>query len=409
MKRATFNVLFFVKRTKEQKDGSIPIYARLTVNGQRVEFAIKRSVLKKNWDHARGKVKGLSKEAKQINAYMKAVVLGLNEARLYLEENRKEVNALSVKNTYLGVDEENKTLLEVFREHNEKCKSLVGIDYSYGTYEKYKTCYNHIENFIKIKYRKKDLLINEVAPAFIRDFEIFLKTTEKCSHNTTTKYLKNFKKITRLAISNGWLKKDPFRDVKFHLQKVDIDFLTEKELQALMEKNFQVERLNRVKDVYLFSCFTGLAFIDVYSLTSDDIVIIGGQQWIKKKRQKTKNWFKVPLLPPALKILKKYKNDPECKVKGKLLPVLSNQKMNAYLKEIATIMNIRKNLTTHTARHTFATTVTLTNQVSIEVVSKMLGHSSINMTKRYARVVDDLISKNMSKLYVKYQNVSMQA
>lgn len=172
-----------------------------------------------------------------------------------------------------------------------------------------------------------------------------------------------------------------------------------------MKKQFAIERMQQVKDVYLFCCFTGLAFVDVASLSNADIIEIEGAKWIKKRRQKTKKWCHVPLLKPAIRILEKHESNPICISKGKLLPVLSNQKMNAYLQEIADILGIDKHLSTHTARHTFATTVTLANHISIEVVSKMLGHSSINMTKKYARVVDDLVSRDMQKLIGKYDTI----
>jgi len=224
--------------------------------------------------------------------------------------------------------------------------------------------YNHVERFIKQRYKRDDMALYEITPMFISDFEFYLKTTRKCCHNTTVKYIKNFQKIIRIALANG--------------------------------------RIQQVKDTYLFCCFTGLAFIDVKSLVSSDIETKGDTFWIKKRRQKTKNWCHVPLLPPAVQIMNKYKNHPYCQRTGCVLPVPSNQKMNEYLKEIADLTGIDKNLSTHTARHTFATTVTLANHISIEVVSKMLGHSSINMTKKYARVVDDLIQRDMQKIYGKY-------
>ena len=248
-----------------------------------------------------------------------------------------------------------------------------------------------------------DLPLLDITPIFIRDFEYYLKTERKCCNNTTIKYIKNFNKIVRIALANGWLKADPLLNIKYHLDPVDIDFLTEEELNKVMNKQFDIERLQQVKDVYLFCCFTGLAFVDVKSLSYSDIEDINGKLWIKKRRQKTKNWCNIPILEPALNIMDKYKNHLVCIKTDRILPVLTNQKMNAYLKEIADLCGIDKKLSTHTARHTFATTVTLSNHISIEVVSKMLGHSSINMTKKYARVVDDLISKDMMKIHDKYK------
>jgi site-specific recombinase XerD len=249
--------------------------------------------------------------------------------------------------------------------------------------------------------------IAEVNAMFIRDLEFYLKTVRGCSHNTSIKYVANFKKIVRIALANGWLRVDPFANIRYKFEDVDLAYLDEKELKMLMKMQLPNNRMQQVKDVYLFCCFTGLAFVDVKSLAPEDIVDNDGRLWIKKRRTKTKNWSNVPLLEPAKQILDKYKNHPTCIKKSCLLPVVSNQKMNAYLKEIAEIAGIEKHLSTHTARHTFATTVTLGNQVSMEVVSKMLGHSSVNMTKKYARVVDDLIKKDMRKIFQKFERVGV--
>ncbi len=323
--------------------------------------------------------------------------------KLEFEEKGLEVTASALRNSYLGIEENPRTILLVFREHNERCKSLINIDFAPGTYQRYETCYNHVKQFILITYHKNDLPLTEVTQQFIKDFEFYLKTKRQCCHNTAIKYPKNFKKIIRIALANNWIKKDPFSSIKFHLDEVDMDYLTETELNSLMKKQFGIERLQQVKDVYLFCCFTGLAFIDVKNLNQNHIIEKDGRLWIKKRRQKTKNWCNIPLLDPAVQLIKKYENNPVCKTRTILLPVLTNQKMNAYLKEIADLCGIEKNLSTHTARHTFATTVTLANQISIEVVSKMLGHSSINMTKKYARVVDDLIHRDMKKIYSKFE------
>jgi site-specific recombinase XerD len=331
----------------------------------------------------------------------------LHQIRIEIEEHGKQFTASLLKKSYLGINDEDKTILEVFKEHNERCKNLINIDFAPGTYDRYNTCYQHVERFIRFRYNKNDLMLNEVKPAFVKDFEFYLKTERKCAHNTATKYLKNLKKITRIALANGWMKDDPFKNTKFHLKEVDMDFLNEEELNRVMQKEFEIERLQQVKDVYVFCCFTGLAFVDVKSLVYSDIVEIDGKQWIKKRRQKTKNWCNIPILAPASQLIKKYKSHPVCQEKGVVFPVLTNQKMNAYLKEIADLCGIKKHLSTHTARHTFATTVTLANQISIEVVSKMLGHSSINMTKKYARVVDDLISRDMQKIYHKFETVQI--
>ena len=403
MARATYSVLYFINRTKLNKDGKATISARITLNNQKTEFATGRLTDPETWIQESGRVDGTSKEAKEINSYLGLIKSNLLLKKRELEEQGHELTAHSLKDAYMGLDAGSKTILGIFKEHNEKCRKLINIDFAPGTVERYEVCYKHISDFIKIRYRKNDVRLNEVTPMFITDLELYLKTTRKCAHNTTTKYIKNFKKIIRIALANGWMRKDPFVNIKFHLENVDLAYLDARELDKLMKKTFVIERMQQVKDVYLFCCFTGLAFVDVASLSNADIIDNEGAKWIKKRRQKTKNWCHIPLLEPAIKILEKYESDPRCISKGKLLPVLSNQKMNAYLQEIADVTGIDKHLSTHTARHTFATTVTLANQVSMEVVSKMLGHSSVNMTKKYARVVDDLIKKDMLKIAGKYE------
>lgn len=402
MKRSTFRIIFFVKRTRALKNGALPIYSRITINGKRAEFAIQKDVEPFNWDNKQCCAKGNSKKAIEVNYYLDFIKAKLREHKVYMEEHHEQITAFGLRDKYMGIDQKNRSVLDVFQEHNEKCKGLINRDFAPGTVERYITCRKHVEDFIRIKYKRPDLMLHEITPMFISDFEYYLKTTRRCCNNTAIKYLKNFKKIIRIALANGWMPSDPFANIKYHMDDVDLAYLTEDELNTMMMKEFKVERLQQVKDIYLFCCFTGLAFVDVKSLVKDDIEAKDGKLWIKKKRQKTKNWCNVPLLPPAINLIEKYKNHPICVKNGLMLPVLTNQKMNAYLKEIADLCEIKKNLSTHTARHTFATTVTLANQISMEVVSKMLGHSSINMTKKYARVVDDLINRDMQKIYGKY-------
>ena len=403
MTRATFSVLYFIKRAKVNRDGKVPIYARITINGLRAEFVLQANVDETLWDNKHGKVLGTTKPAKDVNAYLQTVKVNLVLKKRDLEETGNQITALQLRSAYHGITVASKTLLGIFKEHNDMAEGLINKDFAPGTVERYKTCYKHVKDFIMSKYKLSDMILNEVNPMFITNFEYYLKTTRKCCHNTTTKYLKNFKKIIRIALANGWLKSDPFRNTKFHLDDVDLAYLNEEELKLLMNKEFDLERLQLVKDIYVFCCFTGLAFIDVKNLKYTDIEDKNGKLWIKKKRQKTKNWCTIPLLDPAIKLIDKFRENPRCIANGCVLPVPTNQKMNAYLKEISDLCAIKKNLSTHTARHTFATTVTLANQVSMEVVSKMLGHSSVNMTKKYARVVDDLVSRDMQKLVGKYE------
>jgi len=261
----------------------------------------------------------------------------------------------------------------------------------------------HIKSFIHAKYQQQEMQLQSINHEFIKNFEHYLKKIRNCSHNTTVKYIRNLRKIIRIALSNDCIKLDPFRNIRYSLKEVNRAYLTNSELKLLINKDFSIERLRRVKDIFIFCCFTGLAFSDVKSLTRENITIgINNQRWLRTKRKKTGNPSEIPLLQVPIAIIKKYENDPICVLEQKLLPVGSNQKMNAYLKEIADLCNIKKNLSTHTARHTFATTVTLTHGVSMEAVSKMLGHSNLSTTKQYARIVDTLIIDEMKKVQQLY-------
>ena len=281
MKRATFNVLFYIKRTKKLKDGTAPVYARLTVNGLRVEFALQKSIDEQRWNKEKGCIMGNKSDAKKFNSYLDLVKNRLYGYKLELEQEGNEVSAISIKNAYLGIDNNSKTILGVFNDHNIRCKGLIGIDIASGTYDRYQACYRHIDRFINHQYSKTDMSISSITPIFIRDLEYYLKTERNCCNNTTVKYIKNFKKIVNIALSNGWLKSDPFVNIKFHLDDVDMDFLTEEELDTVMKKQFKIERIQQVKDVYLFCCFTGLAFIDVKNLSYSEIEDVNGKnRWV---------------------------------------------------------------------------------------------------------------------------------
>ena len=255
------------------------------------------------------------------------------------------------------------------------------------------------------KYNITDIDITKIDHAFVTDYEFYLRTVRNCANNTAVKYLKNFNKIIKICLANHWLDKNPFANYKSKVKEVDRVYLTEEEIQQIINKDFGIDRLSVVRDIFLFSCFTGLAYIDVKNLTTSHISIgIDGEKWIFTHRQKTESASKIPILPVTQMIIDKYANHPQAGNQDKLLPILSNQKMNAYLKEIAGVCNINKELTFHIARHTFATTVTLTNGVPIESVSKMLGHKNLRTTQHYAKVLDKKVSEDMKILKEKFSN-----
>jgi site-specific recombinase XerD len=399
----TFSILFYLQRNKATKDGKAPIYLRITVNGKRSQISIKRKISITKWNNEAGKVIGTTLEVKELNRYLNSLEHRVFKIQQKLLDDNRKITALLIKNIFTGNDENQKMLLKIFQDHNNQVEKLVGKDFAPGTLERYKTAKKHVQAFIKLEYKLADINVKEVNHKFIHGFEYYLKTERNCSHNTAIKYITNFKKIIRIAYANDWISKDPFYNWKARLKTIDREFLSKEEIQKLVEKELVIKRLDQVKDIFIFSCFTGLAYADVKKLAKNDIVIgIDGDRWIKTKRTKTNTRSNIPLLATAEAILEKYSEHPDVVQSQFLLPVLSNQKMNAYLKEIADVCEINKNLTFHLARHTFATTVTLTNGVPIESVSKMLGHKSLKTTQHYAKILDRKVSEDMQALKNKF-------
>lgn len=396
MERTTFGLLFYIRRDKTNKRGEAPVFMRLTINGERVDASIKRFIEPHAWNSAKGKANEKSRGGKDLNLYLDAISANILRIQRDLELDKKEVSAQIILNRYLGKEQSDRhTLMEVFRAHNEKCRALSGISLAPATVIRYETTLRLTEEFLQKNYKKEDCYLDEVTNQFIEDFEFFLKTVRRCCHNTTTKYLLNFKKIIRIALAKGWMKKDPFAQVHFHFEPVEREFLEKQELKAMLNKEITITRLAQVRDIFCFCCLTGLAFTDVQQLRPEHLVAdIHGKIWIRKARQKTKNMCNIPLLDEAQKIIDRYREHPYCQTHGVLLPVCSNQKMNSYLKELADICGIRKNLSTHCARHTFAT-LTLASGATIDNVAKMLGHANVNMTRRYAKVLDSSIMRDM--------------
>lgn len=400
MKRVTFSVSFFVKRARVGKNGEVSILLKVTVNKEKVELTINQKVKVDLWNASAEKAMGKDRESAEINSRLDTVRFRIMEIYREMELNVEDITARKIVDKYLGIDTSPKImLLEIFREHNEKCQKLIGKDMSVSTVKRYETSYRHTEEFIRFNYKKDDIIIEDVNYQFVKDYEFFLKTERNCCHNSTMKYLKNFKKIIRIAIANEWLHKDPFMNFKMTFEEVEREFLEEQELAKIMNKEFDIERLSCVRDILIFCCFTGLAFSDVKTLSEEHLVTDNeGELWIRKSRVKTNNMCNIPLLDIPKQILEKYKNDPICQKKGVLLSVLSNQKMNTYLHEIAEVCGIKKDITTHMARHTFATVTCLANGVTLENVAKMLGHSNTKMTQQYAKVLDRSIMRDMKKV-----------
>lgn len=346
-----------------------------------------------HWVATKGRAKGNTLVNKQVNSFLDQMEYKLHDLTLQIQREGKQVSAKEILSRYKNLNAPKAGILALYGEHNQELKELVGISLALNTYKRHETSMKLFQEFLDYKYHVKDMAVNEVNSEVLQKYQHYLMTVRHNNNNTTVKYLKNLGKVLHLAVSRKLISSSPLEDMKLKIEPVDKDFLSKEELLRFSNKVFGVQRLEQVRDVFLFCCYTGLAYVDVHSLTANDIVEEDGRFWIKKARHKTNVMCHIPVLKPAKEILDKYTS--WAYATGKLLPVLSNQKMNAYLKEIAAIVGINKELTTHTARHTFATTVTLANHVSIENVSKMLGHSSVRMTQHYARILDASIENEM--------------
>jgi site-specific recombinase XerD len=380
------------------------IYLRITVNGKRAEVSTMRKIGLTKWNAKANKVIGYGIEARQTNRRLDIIKNRIYEIyQNLLNDDIEFVTAKGIRDEYIGVNKNRKLILEMFEEHNLRMERLVGKEFSFRTLQRYKTTKRHLAKYIKSGYNLEDYPLKRIDVKYINGFIYYLKTEQNLSHNSALKYVAYFKKIIRVAVANGWLDKDPFYNFKLRPRKIDKEFLSKDEIIKLIQADFSIPRLAQVRDVFIFSCYTGLAYVDVAKLKEDDIVIgMDGRRWIKVKRTKTKTLSSIPILPIAEEIISKYTHLP--KHENKLLPVYSNQKTNGYLKEIAHLSGVTKKLTFHMARHTFATTVTLSNGVPIESVSKMLGHKSMKTTQHYAKILDTKLSEDMKNLRTRFEN-----
>lgn len=397
------SILFYLRKDKTNKDGLAPIFRRITINGQRLDNSTGQWVDPSKWSQEGSKMKGTTTEARLLNGHLDMIKAKVFDAERQLYKKDIEVNFENLKNKLLGREEHKRTIVPIFKEHNRRVERLVGQDFAPLTLKRYKTALRHLEAFLQWKFKFSDYPIDKINNAFINDFDFYLRSERECNNNTAIKYVKNFGKIVRECVANGWLTVDPFLNYKQKMKEVVREYLSEEEVETILNKQFASERLDAVRDIFIFSCFTGLAYIDTKNLTPENLSFgIDGGKWIFTSRQKTDTASRIPLLPIAEMIIEKYKNHPYCINKGVLLPVTSNQKVNSYLKEIADFCGITKPLTYHIARHTFATTITLTNGVPIESVSKMLGHTSIKTTQHYAKILDKKVSDDMKILKDKF-------
>jgi site-specific recombinase XerD len=398
-----FSLLFYLKRPKDYTVGNVPIYLRITVEGKRAEVSTQRQCDPERWNSQSGRMAGTKEDARAMNIYLDTLQTKIYELHREVLVSGMTLTAEAIKIKFTGQGERPRMLIEIFEHHNQQFAELVGKEYSEGTLKKFKTVATSLREFLKWKFQVADINIKELGFEFVNDYEFYLKSIQGIQHNTAMGNIKKLKKIVRQCVANDWLDKDPFMSYKIKIRETHRAYLSVEELQTLTDKEFSVIRLDQVKDIFLFSCFTGLAYTDVMKLSPSDIAIgIDGEKWVFTTRTKTDTASRIPLLPMAQEIINKYSNHPNAVAAKKLLPTLSNQRLNSYLKEIADVCGFNKELTFHCARHTFATTVTLTNGVPIESVSKMLGHKSLRTTQHYAKILDKKVSEDMGMLRSKF-------
>ncbi len=400
----TFGISFFVKKYQKDKNNQVPIYVRISVDAKRLDMSMQRKIVFERWDDTRGMARGTREEIKQLNHYLDQVKSQLLTCKEGLEKERKLITAEAIKNRYLGQDERGKTLKDLVEYHNEEMKS----ELAWGTQKNYLTTQRYLYEFLRKKKKTSDIYLEELNYKFVKDLEKYIKNRipdghqKPCTQNGAMKHIERLRKMVNLAVKEEWLMKDPFVKFKLKFEKKDRGYLTQDELRRIEEKDFRIERLNQTRDIFVFSCYTGLSYAEVYDLKPDHIVMrLDGELGIRGQRKKSKEWYSVPLLPQALAIIERYKDNIIAQANNKVLPVYTNQKTNSYLKEIAHLCEINKNLTYHLARHTFATTVTLANGVPITSVSEMLGHTSLRTTQIYAKVVEQKLSDDMKVLKTK--------
>ncbi|WP_424989200.1 site-specific integrase [Flagellimonas sp.] len=397
----TFSISFWLKKTAKRKNGLVPIYARIKVDGIPSDLSIKRTTLEDHWCPKSNRLNPKVKGAIGINKYLDDVYANLLDCHRQLYSEGMAITSNAIKQRYLGEDRTLRTLEDIIKYHRDKemPKLEPGTSKNYGATETY------LKRFVKKKFSSQDIRLSFIDYTFVVEFEGFLRNcpsinkAQPLTNNGIMKHMERFKKLVGIAFKFRCIPQNPFNQYNMKFEDYDSDFLEEAEIQRLASVDIKDSGKAIVRDIFLFACYTGLSYIEVKFLKQGDIVTgIDGEEWINVKRKKTKTPVRVPLLAQAKSILDKYSDFPDVENGHTLLPVYSNQKVNKYLKIIAAKAQINKHLTFHVARHTFATTITLMNNVPLETVSKLLGHTKLSTTQKYARVVEKKISKDMAQL-----------
>jgi site-specific recombinase XerD len=407
-----FHVLFYLNKQRT-KNGLTPIYVRVYVNSAKAEFSSPFKISIKHWDAKPQKVKNACRDAVAINSYISEVTTQLHSKFAFAVGLNKIITAKELRDQFLGKKEEekHKTICDAFEYHNRKMAETVEVgNITRKTLLRYQSTQKKVVKFMKREYKVKDKALKDIRLSFITEFDHYLATVEKLNPNTAHKIIKIVKKIMNQAVALDWIQSNPFSQFKCTYKNPQRVVLTQTEIDTLRNKKLLIPRLSEVRDVFIFQCYTGFAYTDIFNFKQNAVTIgIDGKYWLKTYRKKTGTKEIVPLLPVALEIINKYKDHPDCIENDKLLPINSNQRYNSYLHELADMCGINKKITTHIARHTFATTVTLSNGVPIETVSRMLGHTRLATTQIYAKVLDQKVSEDMQVLREKLDGVTIKS
>lgn len=409
-KNSYFALTFFTRKPRTEGVTEHKVYVRISVDGQQTDLAIGRTVAPENWDAKGKKSKGRSRRDLELNKYLDEIRARFCEIHNQLLRDNKLINPVIMRNIFLGKIEKPKMLCEIFREANQKRKEeLDRGDIVQATYDRWERCITYLEDFFKVKMDVNDVPVRDVTSGMLDDFEHYLRMSKACANNAAVRYLRCVKNTIQYALAHKWITEDPFVGKKYQRTYAERQFLTEPEIMAIMNLDFSdTPRLELVRDTFVFCCFTGLAFCDIKTLMRDNIVTdVEGNMWIRKSREKTGEMSIIPLLEIPRNIAAKYADNPVVKSTGVVLPVITNQKMNAYLKEIADLAKIQKQMTTHIARHTFAS-LSLSNHVPMESIQKMLGHSDIKTTQIYAKMQDRTVYEDMATMRQKFNNIGIR-
>lgn len=389
------NLLFIVSKSRIRKDGKAPLFCRLTYLEKRKQFSTGLFINPKNWNNSLQECEPPNNDNNYINSQLNLIKNQINQVFLYLQINNSEFTVDDIYTKFKGnTPKKEFGVLEVYELFNIRIHKLIGRDLQKVTYKKYIESFVHLKSFIKAYYKANDIKLKDLKLNFLNEYEYFLKTQKGLEQSTINKAIQRFRKVIQFALEQEYIDKNPFIGYKAKRLQKEVIYLSDDELKSLENYDFSQTRLQQVKDLFVFCCYTGLAFKEMSNLKPEHIVKgFDGNKWIKMNREKTSKPLMIPLLPKALDMINKYQNEEV------LLPLISNQRFNSYLKEIADIVGLKKNLTHHIARKTFASTVLLFNDVPMEIVSELLGHSKISTTQDYyAKIVNKKLSETMKDL-----------